>query len=74
MNKQSAQNRALWDTHQAAAYTGFAPATLKLSRHTGTLAGVPAPQFLKIGRTVRYDPAVLDAWLSQFESKPNTAA
>ncbi|KAA0873527.1 helix-turn-helix transcriptional regulator [Nitrincola tapanii] len=73
MNDQSAHNRALLDTHKAAAYTGFAANTLKLARHTGTLAGVPAPQFLKIGRTVRYEQRVLDDWLSQFESKTNTA-
>ncbi|MBV1788629.1 helix-turn-helix domain-containing protein [Marinobacterium sp. D7] len=71
---QGRNNRALLDTHQAADYIGFSSSTLRWSRSTGTLAGVQTPEFLKIGKTVRYETGVLDQWLAQFESKPNTAA
>ncbi|MBS98656.1 MAG: DNA-binding protein [Oceanospirillaceae bacterium] len=74
MTDQATYNRTLLDTHQAAKHIGFSYTTLKLSRSTGTIAGVNTPAFLKIGRSVRYDKAVLDKWLAQFESKPNTAA
>lgn len=70
---QGHNNRALLDTHQAADRMGFRSSTLRWSRSTGTIAGVKTPEFLKIGKSVRYDPAVIDAWLAQFESKSNTA-
>lgn len=60
---------------EAAEYLGFAPVTLRNSRHTGMLGGVPAPRFRKIGtKTVRYERATLAAWLAQFSERPNTSA
>ena len=58
---------------EAAKYIGFKPSTLKLSRHTGLLAGVSTPKFIKIGKSVRYDIKDLDKWLSQFRKYKNTS-
>ncbi len=58
---------------QASLYLGFAQATLRKSRATGELGGVPAPKYLKLGRRVFYPLAELDAWLSQFDPVSNTA-
>ncbi|CAM4016047.1 DNA-binding protein [Vreelandella rituensis] len=52
---------------QAAEYLGFAPATLRQSRHTGKLAGVCAPKHIKLGRSVRYYASDLDTWLKSTE-------
>ena len=62
------------DTNQAAEYLGFAVSTLNISRVTGTLAGVKAPAYRKLGRKVVYDASILEEWLNQFENQPNTAA
>ncbi len=60
---------------KAAEYLGFAPVTLRNSRYTGMLAGVPAPRFRKLGtKTVRYERATLAAWLAQFGERANTSA
>lgn len=49
----------------AADYLKVAESTLRKSRVTGTLCGLPAPAYIKMGRTVLYDIADLDAWLEQ---------
>ena len=67
-------HQPLLDTHEFAKKLGFASVTLRMSRVTGTLAGVPAPTYRKIGRKVVYDEAVGDEWLAQFASQPNTSA
>lgn len=64
----------LLDNAPAAAFLHCSPHTLRLSRHTGRLFGVPAPAFLKMGRSVRYRRETLERWLAQFSEKPNTAA
>ncbi|WP_086480764.1 helix-turn-helix domain-containing protein [Oceanospirillum sanctuarii] len=58
---------------QAAEALGFSEYTLRLSRTTGKLAGVQAPPFLKVGRSVRYKQADLFEWLAQFDTFTNTA-
>lgn len=58
---------------ESADFLCFSPTTLKLSRVTGTLAGVPAPTYRKLGRKVVYDRAVLEQWVNQFEQQSNTA-
>ena len=60
-------------TADAAALIPCQPSTLKKSRHTGELFGVPSPAFLKLGRRVFYDADVIDEWLSQFDSYENTS-
>ncbi len=57
----------LLDDKQAAPVIGVQPNTLRNSRHTGTLAGVEPPAYIKLGRTVRYELAELLKWRGQFE-------
>ena len=67
------QPSPLLDTRDAAALLGVAPTTLKISRCTGTLLGVEAPAYRKLGaRVVRYHADTLHAWLEQFELQTNT--
>lgn len=42
---------------------------VRQSRRTGTLLGATAPNFLKLGRTVRYRPEEVENWLAQFEAE-----
>ena len=72
--KNSDSNLPRLDTHSSAAYLGCSSYTLKRSRITGNLLGSPAPAFRKLGRKVVYDVTTLQAWLEQFEPKPNTAS
>jgi len=58
---------------EAANLTGFTERTLKMSRHTGALAGVQSPTFIKVGRSVRYKVSDLLAWMDQFKKYSNTA-
>lgn len=58
---------------EAAKHLGYSANTLKLSRHTGTLAGTQAPSFIKFGKSVRYEITTLNSWLSQFKSYKNTS-
>jgi len=51
---------------QAAEFLRYSMHTLKLSRHTGILAGVDAPSYKKLGRRVLYEIATLEMWLEQF--------
>ena len=59
-------------SNSAANYLGYSTATLRNARHTGILAGVEAPIYLKMGKSIRYDKDVLDAWLAQFNDLANT--
>lgn len=52
--------KTLHTEQQEAARIGFAPKTLANQRCRGD-----GPPFLKIGRLVRYDPALTDAWLDE---------
>ena len=61
------------DTHESAHHIGLASNTLRVSRVSGMLCGVPAPTYRKIGRKVVYDRVVLDQWLGQFVNQSNTA-
>ena len=62
------------DTHESAYYIGLASNTVRISRVSGTLCGVPAPTYRKIGRKVIYDRVILDQWLEQFANQQNTAS
>ena len=62
------------DTHGAAFELGFGSSTMRVSRVTGTLAGVPAPTYRKIGRKVVYDRIVLVKWMEQFANQQKTTA
>ena len=48
----------------AAEYIGMSVAFLRAARQRGKVgARTPGPQFLKLGKSVRYDVADLDCWL-----------
>lgn len=49
---------SLLDTNQAAAFTGNKSQTLEKWRVTGI-----GPKFIKVGRSVRYDPKDLRDWI-----------
>jgi predicted DNA-binding transcriptional regulator AlpA len=68
-----AQLTPLLDDHTTAPLLGVSPATLRKSRVTGTLLGLPTPIFLKMGKTIRYRDADIREWLSQLSSFANTA-
>ena len=75
MLQTAKQEHDLLDNYQSANFLGFSPATMRNSRYTGLLAGVPAPSFRKIGRkSVRYERATLTAWLAQFAECASTSA
>ncbi len=57
MHPNESQKRRL-RTAEAAAYCGCSKSTLEKLRCTGG-----GPAFIKLGRTVVYDTADLDAWL-----------
>lgn len=63
----------LRDDHTAAPILGVSPATLRKSRVSGTLLGLPTPVFLKMGKAIRYRDSDLKAWLDQFSTFANTS-
>jgi predicted DNA-binding transcriptional regulator AlpA len=57
--------RQLLTEHTAAQYIGMSVAFLRAARCRGKVgARSPGPEFLKLGKSVRYDVADLDAWLT----------
>jgi hypothetical protein len=51
----------------AAEYLGRSPDFLRHGRSNGHLSGrTPTPPFRKIGRSILYELADLDAWIEQF--------
>tara|TARA_R110002060_G_scaffold78202_1_gene90967 strand:+ start:1845 stop:2096 length:252 start_codon:yes stop_codon:yes gene_type:complete len=59
--------RKLLDEKEASLIIGAATPTLRKSRCTGELFGLPAPKYLKLGRTIRYQASVLNDWLESLE-------
>ena len=49
----------LANTEETAEILGIAPVTVKNSRYTGRLGNGPAPEYLKIGRSIRYSKTYL---------------
>ncbi|EIC23784.1 helix-turn-helix transcriptional regulator [Thiorhodovibrio frisius] len=66
MNENLSPSRALESETQAALYLGVSPRTLQAWRVRGT-----GPQFVKLGRSVRYDRAALDAFIAE-NARTNT--
>jgi len=58
---------------EAATFLGCAMQTLRSSRVSGTLAGVTAPKFIKMGRWVRYKLDTLEKWQEQFIEVQSTS-
>ena len=62
-------------TLDAARYLGVSKSLLDHSRLSGFVAdGIPAPPFIKIGRTIRYLKEDLDQWLDLFPKYRHTSA
>ena len=58
------------NTNNASRYLGVcSPYTLKLSRSTGKLLGLPAPEYLRVGRSIAYETEKLDAWIERHASR-----
>lgn len=56
----------LLKSSEAAKYLGYAEQTLRMSRSTNNLGGVPTPKFIKLGgKSVRYKKEDLDQWISE---------
>lgn len=54
----------------AAEYIDMSASFLRVGRARGVVGNrTPAPQFLKIGRTIKYDRRDLDAWLADRRCK-----
>lgn len=58
---------------EAAAYLRISWRTLNNSRVSGTLLSVRAPQYQKIGKSIRYKKESLDDWLAQFCCQHSTS-
>lgn len=54
-------HRKLNTTEQEAQRLNWSPKTLNKARSTGS----PDIPYIKIGRSVRYDPVVVDVWLEK---------
>lgn len=52
-------NLKMMRTEEAATFVGLSPSTLNKLRLTGG-----GPDYIKLGKSVVYDPADLDAWLA----------
>lgn len=58
-------NPAVLTTQEAASYICSSKSELDMARVTGNLSGRVPPKFFRIGRSVRYRIADLDAWLEE---------
>lgn len=65
-------DEGLYSTIASGAFLGFQATTMRNSRHTGRLAGVKAPAYIKMGTVVRYRGKTLKAWRDQFTERLTT--
>lgn len=61
--------RRMLRTEDAANYTGLSASTLTKLRLTGS-----GPEYIKLGKSVVYDPVDLDAWLSSKRRRSTSVA
>ena len=71
--RKAAPDCLAFDNDDAAGHIGAPPTSLKISRRTGMLWGMPAPEFKKAGRKVIYLRATLDKWVENLPTYQNTA-
>lgn len=68
------ESKKLLSSKEAAKYLSVSEGMLRISRHTGEIfKGVPGPQYLKLGRAVRYPIQNLDEWIDSQHQFGNTA-
>lgn len=71
--KQFSPNAVAFDTASAAEYIGVSPVSMKMSRTSGLLCGVDAPEFKRAGRKIIYMRKELDKWLDGLPVFKNNA-
>lgn len=61
-------NRLRLSPKETREYCGniFSDFTLRRSRSTGLLLGLPAPEYLRIGNRVCYERETLDLWIDTY--------
>ena len=69
MLDNASNSRRMLRTEDASTYTGLSASTLTKMRLTGA-----GPEYIKIGKSVVYDPADLDAWLSSKRRRSTSVA
>lgn len=69
MNLQGTERRRMLRTEDAANYIGLSASTLTKLRLTGG-----GPEYIKLGKSVVYDPSDLDAWLSSKRRRSTSVA
>ena len=57
----------LLDSKQVAELINCSVYAVRVSRNSGKLLGVDAPEHIKMGALVRYHRTTIDAWIGQFE-------
>jgi predicted DNA-binding transcriptional regulator AlpA len=62
----------LLNDKEAARLVGSTPNSLRQSRYTGLLFGVPAPRFIKLGRSIRYRLSEILAFRELFPEVDST--
>lgn len=72
-NAGSIWELTLADDFKAAAFLDTTAGNMRQARHTGKLWGVDAPEYVKVGRTVRYRMGTLAKWIEQLPTQANTA-
>lgn len=65
--------KSILSNKEASLYLSCASSSLKQSRSTGTLFGIQAPAYIKLGFNIRYKLTTLDSWLDQFAEQLNTS-
>jgi len=64
--KSQRPTRRLVSEREAAKYIDFSVSYLRQARTNGNLKGrTPAPPFVRVGRSVRYDLEDLDCWIEK---------
>lgn len=61
--------RLMVNDKEAATILSVAPQTLRHSRCTGYLLGIPAPKHIKFGKSVRYKVSEIESWVKGLEGQ-----
>lgn len=73
-NVELVRNKKVLNDREASAYIGMSISWLRHGRIAGyRLDDLPYPQFIKIGRSVRYLIEDLDCWLEKFKKLDHLA-
>ena len=67
------EEKALFSTRQAANYLGYSLGAMRISRMSGLLGGIKAPNHIKLGVSdkshARYEKSELDGWIERAKQK-----